>query len=218
MMHRRIGVIGGTFDPIHYGHLFIAEEARVRYGLEQVLFVPNGLPPHKQSDAVACAADRFEMTRLATESNPCFACSDIEIARPGPSYTVDTLERIQATYPGSDLYYICGIDTAADLVNWHRPVDVLRLARFLAAARPGFDAHRLEAQMAPQYLERIEVMAETDVGISSTDIRARVREGGALRYLLPDAVLDYIERAGLYSAQVERSEEGIRKCRQVNDE
>lgn len=197
-MSTRIGILGGTFDPIHYAHLFIAEEARVRIGLDQVLFIPNGQPPHKKPYEVTAAVHRLEMTRLAIQGNPAFECSSIEAEREGPSYSVDTLERLHTDHPGAEIYFITGFDAVAELSTWMRHEEVVRLCRFVAVARPGTGAAELERRLPASYLKRIEILESTDLGISSTEIREQVRAGRPIRYLTPDSVVEYIARHGLY--------------------
>jgi len=197
----RIGIMGGTFDPIHYGHLFIAEEARVRYHLDQVLFIPNGEPPHKHSYPITPAQHRFQMTMLATEPNRTFACSDIEVRRDGPSYSVDTLRELHRLHADSELLYITGVDAVADILTWHRHQEVIALATFIAATRPGFDLHGLKTRLPASYHERILLLESNALEISSSDIRARLTTGLPARYLTPDSVLEYIRNHRLYSHQ-----------------
>ena len=194
----RLGIMGGTFDPIHYGHLFVAEEARARFALDHVLFVPNGAPPHKKEYMLTAAHDRYEMTRLATADNPAFTCTALELERPGPSYTVETLATLRAQYANADLFYITGIDAIADILTWRRHDEIIRMATFIAAARPGFDLKTLQDRLPAAYLERILLLGTTAQGISSTEIRERTRAKLPTRYLTPDRVLDYIREHHLY--------------------
>lgn len=197
----RLGVMGGTFDPIHYGHLFVAEEARARFALDHVLFVPNGAPPHKKEYLLTAAHDRYEMTRLATANNPAFTCTALELDRPGPSYTVETLATLRAQYGRAELFYITGIDAIADILTWRRHAEIIRMATFIAAARPGFDLKTLQDRLPAAYLDRILLLGTTAQGISSTEIRERTRAGLPTRYLTPDAVLDYMRDHHLYEHQ-----------------
>lgn len=194
----RLGIMGGTFDPIHYGHLFVAEEARARFALDHVLFVPNGAPPHKTEVLLTAAQDRYEMTRLATRDNPAFTCTALELDRTGPSYTVDTLAALRAQYASAELFYITGIDAIADILTWRRHAEIIRMATFIAAARPGFDLKTLQDRLPAAYMERILMLGTTAQGISSTDIRERIRANLPTRYLTPDEVLDYIREHHLY--------------------
>lgn len=205
----RLGIMGGTFDPIHYGHLFVAEEARARFALDHVLFVPNGSPPHKKEYLMPHAPDRYEMTRLATATNPAFTCTPLEIHRAGPSYTVDTLAILNAQYPSTELFYITGIDAIADILTWRRHAEIIRMATFIAAARPGFDLKTLEDRLPAAYLERVLLLGSTAQGVSSTEIRERVRARLPIRYLTPDAVLDYIREHHLYEHPVLPLEEAV---------
>jgi nicotinate-nucleotide adenylyltransferase len=195
---KRLGVMGGTFDPIHYGHLFVAEEARARFALDHVLFVPNGSPPHKTEMRLTAPRDRYEMTRLATADNPAFTCTALELNRVGPSYTVDTLTALRETYARAELFYITGIDAIADILTWRRHADIIHMTTFIAAARPGFALKTLQDRLPATYLDRILLLGTTAQGISSTDIRERIRAKLPTRYLTPNEVLDYIREHHLY--------------------
>lgn len=199
---RRLGVMGGTFDPIHYGHLVAAEAAAEEFGLDQVIFVPAGQPPHKQPGAVSEARHRYLMTVLATVPNPRFTVSRVDINRPGPSYTVDTLRELHARFgPGVELYFITGADAMLQILKWKDAEALFSLCHFIAATRPGFRLSRLETVLGPvmeKYRSRIHPLKVPALAISSTDIRQRVRSGRSVRYLLPDAVMHYIEKSGLY--------------------
>lgn len=196
---RRVGVMGGTFNPIHTGHLVTAEEARHAFALDLVAFVPAGQPWQKEGVDVAPAEDRYLMTVIATASNPAFAVSRAEIDRAGPTYTIDTLRVMRDTYPGAELFFITGADAILSILTWKEPEEVLREARFIAATRLGYDLERLEKEL-PQGLEdRVLIMEIPALAISSTDVRARVREGRPIRYLVPEGVARYIEKTGLYA-------------------
>ena len=194
----RLGILGGTFDPIHFGHLFIAEEARISHSLDRTLFLPNGRPPHKEHDRLTAASHRLEMTRLATESNQYFLCSSIEADRTEVSYTVDALRTIQEEYPGSELFYIAGVDAIAELMTWKQPEKVIELTKFLAVTRPGYDLELLKKRLPETFLARIEILETDSPDISSSVIRARLNAGLAVRYLLPEVVLEYIVKHRLY--------------------
>lgn len=202
---RRLGVMGGTFDPIHVGHLIAAECAREALALDEVIFVPAGDPPHKESDHVTPAEYRYTMTLLATVTNPHFSVSRIEVDRRGKSFTVDTIEALQAQLPaGTEVYFILGSDSMADVPNWHRPDRLLSLCRFIVVGRPGWDRRTVEESLGPLYAphrERIHSIDIPEVSVSSSDIRARVRTGRSIRYLTPDLVAQYIEERGLYKAE-----------------
>jgi nicotinate-nucleotide adenylyltransferase len=196
-MGRRVGVMGGTFDPIHYGHLVTAEEAVAQFGLDQVVFVPTGRPWKKADRDVSPGEDRYLMTVVATASNPRFSVSRVEIDREGPTYTVDTLRLLADEHPDAELYFITGADAMLEIFDWKEAGDVLTLAHFIAATRPGYDLARFEAA-APTQHPRVSMMDIPALAISSSDIRRRVHEGRAIRYLLPEGVKSYIEKQGLY--------------------
>jgi nicotinate-nucleotide adenylyltransferase len=196
-MGRRIGVMGGTFDPIHHGHLVAAEEARWQFQLDQVVFVPTGRPWQKPV-GVSSAEDRYLMTVVATASNAAFTVSRVEIDHPGPTYTVDTLRRLQAELPaGSRLFFITGADAVLQILTWKQPDQVLAMAEFIAATRPEFDLDRLVDQV-PGARGRVHRMDIPALAISSTDIRARVANGAPIHYLVPEPVASYITKRGLY--------------------
>jgi nicotinate-nucleotide adenylyltransferase len=194
---RRLGVMGGTFDPIHYGHLVTAEEALVQFALDEVVFVPTGLPWMKQEREVSPAEDRYLMTVIATASNPRFRVSRVEVEREGPTYTVDTLKALGAENPDSELYFITGADAMREIFEWKDPDGVLSLAHFIAATRPGYDLTRFEARDATRH-PNVSVMNIPALAISSTDVRERVHEGRPIRYLVPEGVKSYVEKAALY--------------------
>ncbi len=196
----RLGIMGGTFDPIHYGHLAVAEQAREALRLDLVLFMPAGSPAFKQDARVSDAEDRYAMTVLATAANPAFYASRFEIDRPGVTYTVDTLRALRAHYPVSvELFFITGADAILDLLTWHDAADMARLATFIAATRPGYDIvqaqRRVEASGVGFDVRYIEIPA---LAISSTNIRDRVRGGKSVRYLTSESVIGYIQKNGLY--------------------
>lgn len=195
----RLGIMGGTFDPIHYGHLFVAEEARTRFRLNHVLFVPNGEPPHKKDYDLTAARHRYAMTLVATHGNRAFGCSPLEFQRPGPSYTVDTLKILQDQNPEAELFYITGVDAIADILSWERNEEIIQMATFIAATRPGFDLRTMKDRLPFAYLERILLLGSTWLGISSTEIRQRFKQDLSARYLTPDAVLEYINKYKLYA-------------------
>jgi nicotinate-nucleotide adenylyltransferase len=192
---RRLGVMGGTFDPIHYGHLVTAEEALAQFELEGVLFVPTGLPWMKEHEVVSPAEDRYLMTVIATASNPLFRVSRIEVEREGPTYTVETLRALKAE-EDADLYFITGADAILEIVQWKDRADLFDLARFIAATRPGYDMAGFE--VPGEMSDAVIVMNIPALAISSTDIRDRVEAGRPIRYLVPEGVKSYIEKAGLY--------------------
>jgi nicotinate-nucleotide adenylyltransferase len=211
-MGQRIGVLGGTFDPVHLGHLAAAEAVREELGLGRVLFVPAGRPPHKDPARITPAEHRYRMTVLATAGNPGFRVTRMEIDRPGPSYTVDTLRQLAAQLPaGTELIFITGVDAFVDVRTWREPDELFRLSRFAVVRRPGFDGGRLEealGALAPWQRDRVHCVDATGLEISSRDLRSRVRAGRSIRYLVPDAVLAYIAHYGLYRGGGEAGGDG----------
>jgi nicotinate-nucleotide adenylyltransferase len=205
----RIGVIGGTFDPIHTGHLIIAEEARTRLGLSRVVFVPAGQPPHKLERAITDPEHRFEMTRLATADNERFCVSRVDLDREGPCYTVDTIGLLQDAWgKDAEICFLIGADSLADLPTWREPERLLRVCRLVAVTRPGHevDLRTLERQL-PGVSSLVELLDTPTLDISSTEIRRRAHEGLSTRYLVPDAVAQYIVEHGLYCDRTERPRE-----------
>ncbi len=198
---QRLGLMGGTFDPIHYGHLLMAEEARQAFALDDVVFVPNGRPAHKKAYLVSSPEERYAMTLLATGSNPCFSASRIEIERPGPSYTIDTLREFRRLYPDLDaLYFITGADAVLEILTWHEYDKLAAECQFIAVTRPGFVLERLSEIADASFLDRVHFLPIPRLEISSTDIRKRVREGRSIKYLTPETVETYIRQQGLYQA------------------
>jgi nicotinate-nucleotide adenylyltransferase len=192
---RRLGVMGGTFDPIHYGHLVTAEEALEQFELEGVLFVPTGRPWMKEHEVVSPPEDRYLMTVIATASNPLFSVSRIEVDRDGPTYTVETLRSLKADLD-ADLFFVTGADAILEMFQWKQPEELFELAHFIAATRPGYDIAGFEVPAHAK--DAVSVMNIPALAISSTDIRSRVQAGGPIRYLVPEGVKSYIEKAGLY--------------------
>jgi nicotinate-nucleotide adenylyltransferase len=196
-MSQRIGVMGGTFDPIHHGHLVAAAEARWQFDLDSVVFVPTGRPWQKPL-GVSPAEDRYRMTVIATASNSAFTVSRLEIDHQGPTYTVDTLRRLWAQQDEhTRLFFITGADAVLQILTWKEPDQVLALAEFIAATRPSFDLNRLVSQV-PEAAGRVHRMEIPALAISSSDIRARVAHGAPIQYLVPDGVARYIQEHGLY--------------------
>jgi nicotinate-nucleotide adenylyltransferase len=191
---RRIGVVGGTFDPIHHGHLVAASEVADRFALDEVVFVPTGEPWQKGSVRVSAAEDRYLMTVIATAPNPRFQVSRVDIDRPGPTYTVDTLRDLRKEY-GEDaqLYFITGADALAKILSWKNPEQLLGMVHFVGVTRPGFE---LSSDHLPD--ESVSLVEVPALAISSTDCRARVAAGKPVWYLVPDGVVQYIAKRGLY--------------------
>lgn len=197
----RLGIMGGTFDPIHYGHLVAAEMARSKFNLSKVLFIPSGTPPHKDRSDISPAGLRFEMIGLAIQDNPAFDISALELGRKGPSYTVDTLRVLRRTWLEHELYFITGTDALREIFSWREAEEILMMTEFIGAARPGFDASDflLKVQREhPETQRRIHYLEVPALAISSTDIRARVKCGQPIRYLLPEPVRLFIQQHGLY--------------------
>ncbi|MBT2541157.1 nicotinate-nucleotide adenylyltransferase [Streptomyces sp. ISL-44] len=190
---RRLGVMGGTFDPIHHGHLVAASEVASLFHLDEVMFVPTGEPWQKSQRAVSPAEDRYLMTVIATASNPQFSVSRIDIDRGGPTYTIDTLRDLKALNDDADLFFITGADALAQILTWRNAEELFSLAHFIGVTRPG---HVLTDDGLPEGgVSLVEVPA---LAISSTDCRARVAEGDPVWYLVPDGVVRYIDKRELY--------------------
>lgn len=194
----RIGVMGGTFDPIHHGHLVAASEVASRFSLDEVVFVPTGQPWQKTHATVSPAEDRYLMTVIATASNPRFSVSRVDVDRPGATYTIDTLRELtRSRVRPAELFFITGADALAQIVTWHASEELFALAHFIGVTRPG---HLLEDPGFPAGgVSLIEVPA---LAISSTDCRARVRDELPIWYLVPDGVVQYITKRGLYARTV----------------
>ena len=197
---RRLGIFGGTFDPIHHGHLVAAEEARHQLELDRVLFVPARVPPHKPAGPITPASHRVRMVKLAIAGNPHFAVSRVDVDRPAPSYTVETMELLRAEWgPGPRFFFIEGPDSLSDIVSWYRPQRLIELCELAVVARPGgeIDLPQLESRL-PGLSARLHWVEMPLLEISSTDLRARVRAGRPISYLVPLKVEAYIHRHGLY--------------------
>jgi nicotinate-nucleotide adenylyltransferase len=218
-LSQKIGILGGTFNPVHYGHLAAAEEVRDRLKLDRILFIPSFIPPHKQEEEVPSAVHRMEMVRLADMGNPAFEPSDIEIRRGGRSYTIDTIEALREAHAGTELYFITGLDSFLEIQTWNHWERLLTLCSFVVLSRPGYRFTNLlkidfmkpaAGEIAAlERGERTHAMVRTGAftvfleviphfDISSTDIRRRMREGRSIKYHLPDAVETYIIKNKLY--------------------
>lgn len=210
----RVAVFGGSFNPVHYGHLLLADEIVELVAVDRVLFVPAARPPHKPAEHLAPAADRFAMVRLAIAGHPRLAVSDVELQRAGPSYTVDTLQELRRT--GDELFLLVGSETFLDLLTWREPARIAQLARLVIVPRAGsaFDAESAAAQKVLREIgipggfvsaiggtpppRGVIVAHAPSLPISASDLRRRVREGRSLAYRLPPAVIDHIATRGLY--------------------
>ena len=195
----RAGIVGGTLDPVHMGHLLLAEESRVRLDLEEVVFIPTGSPWMKSERAISPAHHRLNMARLATRTNPFFRVSSMEIDRPGATYTVDTLEQVHRE-GDDDLYFILGVDSLQDFEQWKEPAKVLSLCTVVAGPRPGYTPPDIGsiAAIHPSGRDEVVFLDGPLVDISGTEIRGRVAKGMSVRYLVPEEVERYICRYGLY--------------------
>ena len=194
----RLGLMGGTFDPIHHGHLLLAESALYQFSLDKVVFIPSRRPPHKVSQAELDAEQRAVMTELAIAGEPGFFMSRCELEREGYSYAYDTLLYLRELLPDdAEIYFITGADSILDVTHWYRAAELPKLARFIAAARPGYELSGL-ADMPQAWRDAVELMPIPLMDISSTDIRRRVAAGESISYLLPEKVADYIHQQGLY--------------------
>jgi nicotinate-nucleotide adenylyltransferase len=197
----RLGVFGGSFDPIHYGHLRMAEVAREEVGLDRLLFIPTQVSPFKTGREVAPAALRLEMLRLAVTGNPAFAVSDAEVRRPGPSYTVDTLRALADEYPDAERFFLTGTDAVRDLPQWRAPEEVITLARFVVMTRPGVASAEVLRALPDAWEARITFIDMPGLDISSSYLRERLGQARSVRYLLPRAVEEFIDKHHLYRAQ-----------------
>ena len=201
---RRIGIMGGTFDPIHLGHLAVAENVREMCHLDHVLFIPSANPPHKRGHRLAAARHRYAMTLLAICSNPYFSISSLEMDRPGLSYAVDTVQELLRIYgQETSFYFITGADAIKEVPDWERVDELLSICHFVAAARPGPapDFAHLWRRFGAIGREHIHCLTTPELDISSTDIRARVHQGLSIKYIVPESVVQYIYKEGLYNAE-----------------
>lgn len=202
---KRIGIMGGTFDPVHLGHLVAAETARNEFKLDQVVFIPAGDPPHKKDYAVTDCEDRFAMTVLATTHNRHFTVSRIEMERTGPSYTIDTVRELRKRLDEQvELFFITGADAILDIMTWKDPIALLNACNFIALTRPGYNLCELDSVMEKLGFQDwesqgiINILEIPAVNISSTEIRSMVRHGHSISYMVPDLVEDYIAKNDLY--------------------
>lgn len=205
MNKKKIGIMGGTFDPIHYGHLMLAEQIRTSFNLDQIIFIPVGIAPHKQKHLPASRVHRYMMTLLATASNPYFIVSDIEINREVVSYTIDTVRLLREKYGADDeLYFITGADAVMQLDSWKNHEELVKYVKFIGATRPGVDEELLVMkinELSDKIDASIELCSVPALAISSTDIRNRVCDGKSIKYLLPENVESYIFKENLYHAR-----------------
>jgi nicotinate-nucleotide adenylyltransferase len=196
------GILGGTFDPIHYGHLFLAEQSRETFGLSKVIFVPASLPPHKIGEVSLSIEERLKMVEMATETHPQFQVSKVELTRDGPSYSIDTIRALKSENPGQDCFFILGFDSLLSLNTWKDYQQILEEAQIIAAMRPGFSqfaSDRDWPDFLKQYRHRIGILKAPLIDISATWLRNELKSGRSIRYLVPDRVFEYINRMHLYS-------------------
>ena len=186
----KIGILGGTFNPIHIGHLILAEEAREKLGLDRVIFVPAYFPPHKENSDIAPARERLAMVKIAIRGNKNFLASDIEIKRDGRSYTIDTIKEFKKRYPGDELYFIIGSDLLKYLDEWKDLSEIIRMVEFIVATRPGYALEKI-----PSYIKTLPIRA---VDVSAYEIRECIKENKSFRSLVPEGVFNYINKKGLY--------------------
>lgn len=201
---KKYGIFGGSFNPIHYGHLMICEYIKEEMGLDKVIFIPTGNPPHK--DLELSAKDRYEMVRLAISPNPDFEISDIETTRVKKSYTVDTIRELKKIYKEEKLYFLIGLDSLFQLKTWMKIGDLSHEIEFVVALRPGYlDKEEVNKEidfLRENFGTKVNLIKTPLYEISSTDLRDRIREGKSLRYLIPKKVLDYIEESGFYKVDL----------------
>ena len=197
-MPRRVGVMGGTFDPIHHGHLVAASEVQAWFVLDEVVFVPTGAPWQKADREVAPAEDRYLMTVIATAANPRFRVSRVDIDRAGPTYTIDTLRDLGEQHPDADLYFITGADALANIFTWRDVDELFALANFVGCTRPGYSMDSGMLHNLPH--DRVTLVEIPALAISSSDCRERKQRGEPVWYLVPDGVVQYIAKHDLYPA------------------
>ena len=199
-MIRRLGVFGGTFDPPHVGHLILASESLAQLGLQKMLWVLTATPPHKQPDSISPLDHRLTMLRLATGDDPAFELSDVDMKRPGPHYTFDTMTLLAAKHPGAELVLVLGGDSLHDLPGWHRPVDLVAACHEIGVMRRPVDSIDLAAleQELPGLTRKVQFVDAPLLEIASHEIRSRVRHSLPFRYFVPPAVYDYIIQRRLY--------------------
>ena len=198
----RIGIMGGVFDPIHIGHLFTAEEARNNLSLDKVIFVPCLNPTHKRNDRVTTIKHRLQMTYLAIKDNPYFEVSKIEINRPGPSYTIDTIKEFRKIYGwDAEIFFITGADAFLEIESWYKKEELFTMCQFVAATRPGYDLDKLN----PNFKRVLKIMEIPLLAISSTDIRFRIKNKLSIKYIVLEEIRKYIYDNKLYSKEKQAS-------------
>lgn len=202
--NKKVGIMGGTFDPIHYGHLILAQNALDTFSLDEILFVPSGTPWLKESTKVLSKNKRVSMTGMAIEDNPDFALSTIEIDREGNSYSYETVEELKRMQPKTDFYFIMGADSLLEIERWKHPDRLMAECTLLVAVRDDCDREGLEKQiiyLTDKYQADIRILPANRIDISSTKIRRMIREGKSVRYMLPDQVIRFIQKNHLYQQE-----------------
>ncbi len=195
------GILGGTFDPIHFGHLFLAEQSRETFDLSKVIFVPASIPPHKIGEVSLSVEERFKMVELAIKTHPQFQVSKVEVTRVGPSYSIDTIRTLKSENPGQDSFFILGFDSLLSLNTWKNYRQILDEAQIIAAMRPGFPqfvTDRDWPDFLKPYRHRIHILKAPLIDISATWLRNELKTGRSIRYLVPDTIFEYINRTQLY--------------------
>lgn len=193
----KVGIFGGTFDPIHFGHLLLAEQARETASLHEIWFIPAGEPPHKQGKSITSAKERKKMVELAVEGNPQFKVHPIELMRTGPSYTIDTIKELKNHHPQDEFFLLVGADMVKDLPKWYKIKEIIQNVQVIGLGRPGFDQGEL-----PGFIEErlMWIQDAVETNVSSSIIRKRLMLGRSVRYLVPDPVYKYIKEKGLYGS------------------
>ncbi len=197
----KVGIMGGTFDPIHNGHLILAEHSRIQFDLARVLFIPTGKPPHKGQKDISSVNYRYDMTLLAINTNPYFFLSPIEIQREGITYTIDTIRYLQYKHEDMDFYFILGADSFCDIDKWKDYRELLSLCKFIVAKRPDWNNDKLEdkiKELNKIYNDSIYLLETPLINISSTEIRDKMKKKSSIKYLVPETVELYIKKNGLY--------------------
>lgn len=201
LKREKIGIMGGTFDPIHNGHLILAEYARTTFGLDKILFIPTGKPPHKDKDSISSNSHRYNMTLFAINSNPYYLISSIEIQRESIAYTIDTIKYLKSKFNYTDFYFILGSDSLYQIHKWKDYKELLGLCNFIVAKRQDLDNDNLKVkikELSELYGSPLSILESPLIDISSTEIRNRVKKGLSIKYLVPESVEQYIEKNKLY--------------------
>lgn len=197
-INNSIGLMGGVFDPIHYGHLIIAQAALEKFNLKEVIFIPSGNPPHKQNIKITAKNLRTEMVSLAIRNNLKFKLSRCEIFRDGLSYSFDTILEFKKIYAGSEIYFITGIDALQEILTWHKSEKLKGICYFVAATRPNFNENKLAEILDKEFLQWIKLLPTAAINISATEIREKIKNNQSIKYLVPEKVEQFIYNHNLY--------------------